>query len=301
MKRIFRLAVFFSIFFVVLFPVTAAGSCSTAQTTPNVVTVYNRIISAAPSNTEILIGLGLGDRLIAVDPYSGDIPGVPSGLPLIDFFYPDIEAVIGLAPDLILVNEINSYGVADNPFKLLGDLGIKVVDVPTSVNIQGIYDDIIMIAEVFGVKEGGEALVVSMREDIQRIAAASATSQKKRVYFEVSPAPYIYSLGQGTYLNEMIEIAGGINIFAEQRGWFSPSEEEIILRDPEIIFTFVYPGEDPVMEIKSRSSFGSISAVRLNQVYAIDADSASRPSQNIVKALREMARAINPAYNEAPR
>jgi iron complex transport system substrate-binding protein len=286
------MAMFFCIFFVVLFPVTAAGSRSTAQTAPNVENVYNRIISAAPSNTEILIGLGFGDRLIAVDPYSGNIPGVPSGLPLIDFFYPDIEAVIGLAPDLILVNEINSYGVADNPFKMLGDLGIKVVDVPTSVSIQGIYDDIIMIAEVLGVKERGEALVVSMREEIQRIAAASATSQKKRVYFEID-STYIVTFGQGTYLNEMIEIAGGVNIFADQRGWFSPSAEEIILRDPEIIFTFVYPGDDPVTIIKNRRAFESITAIRRNQVYAVDTDSASRPSQNIIKALREMARAIS--------
>ncbi|MDR0314055.1 MAG: ABC transporter substrate-binding protein [Treponema sp.] len=256
---------------------------------------YKRIISAAPSNTEILIGLGFGDRLIAIDPYSGDIPGVPSGLPTIDFFYPDIEAVIGMAPDLILVNEINSYGVADNPFKLLGDLGIRVVDVPTSVSIQGIYNDIIMIAEVLGVKERGEALVASMREEVQRIAAASATAQKKRVYFEVSPAPYIYSLGSATYLNEIIEIAGGINIFADQRGWFSPSAEEIILRDPEIIFTFVYADEDAIGEIKSRQAFGSITAIRLNQVYVIDNNSASRPSQNIITALREMARAISGA------
>jgi iron complex transport system substrate-binding protein len=293
MKLVYRMAVFFCIFFVVLFPVSAGGSRSTAQPAPNVV-AYNRIISAAPSNTEILIGLGFGDRLIAIDPYSGDIPGVPSGLPSIDFFYPDIEAVIGMAPDLILVNEINSYGVADNPFKLLGDLGINVVDVPTSVSIQGIYNDIIMIAEILGVKERGEAMVASMREEIQRIAAASATAQKKRVYFEID-STYIVTFGQGTYLNEMIEIAGGINIFADQRGWFSPSAEEIILRDPEIIFTFVYANEDAVGELKSRQAFGSITAIRLNQVYVIDNNSASRPSQNILTALREMARAISGA------
>ena len=255
-----------------------------------------RIISAAPSNTEIITGLGMGDFLIAVDKYSSGIPGVPKGLPEIDFFYPDTEAIIGLEPDLILTNEINSFGVANNPFKLLGDLGIRVVQVPTSVSIEGIYNDIILIAETLEVKERGEALVASMKEEIDRIsAAAEAEGEKKSVYFEISSAPTMVSFGRGAYLNEMIEIAGGRNIFADQSGWFSPGAEEILHRNPDLIFTMVYSGEDPVSEIKNRRAFENITAIKENQVYAIDADSASRPSQNIMLALRQMAQALNPS------
>jgi iron complex transport system substrate-binding protein len=253
-----------------------------------------RIISAAPSNTEIVTALGMGDRLIAVDRYSGGIPGVPPGLPEIDFFYPDTEAIIGLEPDIILANEINSFGVADNPFKLLGDMGIRVVDIPASVSIEGIYNDIITIAEVLGVKDRGEAIINYMTEEIERIAAATKEAPgKKTVYFEISGPPYLYSFGRGTYLNEMIEIAGGRNIFDDQNSWFSPGAEEIITRNPDIIFTMIYPGEDPVAEIKSRGAFESITAIRENRVYAIDPDSASRPSQNILTALRQMAQNIN--------
>jgi iron complex transport system substrate-binding protein len=143
-----------------------------------------------------------------------------------------------------------------------------------------------------GVKERGQALAGSMMEEIKRIAAASVTLEKKRIYFEID-STYLVTFGQGTYLNEMIEIAGGVNIFADQSGWFSPSAEEIILRDPEILFTFVYADEDAIGELKSRQAFGSISAIRLDQVYVIDNNSASRPSQNIITALREMARAIS--------
>ena len=261
-----------------------------------------RIISTAPSNTEIIIGLGMGDRLIAVDPYSRDIAGVPLDIPFIDFFYPDTEAVISLEPDLILANEINSFGVADNPFKLLGDLGIRVVEVPTSVSIEGILGDIIFIAETLGVRERGVELAGAMMEDIANIAAlAENLPERKKVYFEISSVPYAVSFGNGAYLNEMIEIAGGINIFGDQTGWFSPSAEEIISRNPDIIFTLIYPGEDPINEIKNRSFFESITAIRQNQVYAIDTDSASRPSQNIIKALGEMAGAVNPAYHETAR
>jgi iron complex transport system substrate-binding protein len=261
-----------------------------------------RIISAAPSNTEIITGLKLGERLIAVDPYSRDIEGVPPGLPLIDFFYPDTEAIIGLEPDLILVNEINSFGVADNPFKLLSDIGIRVVQVPTSVSIEGICSDIIFIAEELGVRERGEALVSSMKDEIKNIAlAGEKLIAKKSVFFEVSAMPAIVSFGMGTYLNEMIEITGGRNIFAEQKGWFSASDEEIISRNPDIFLALAYHNEDPVSEIKSRRAFEGVNALRNNKVFAIDADSASRPSQNILNALRQMARAINPEYYETAR
>ncbi|MDR1804242.1 MAG: ABC transporter substrate-binding protein [Treponema sp.] len=255
---------------------------------------FNRIISAAPSNTEIITALGMADRLIAVDRYSAGIPGVPGGLPEIDFFYPDTEAIIGLEPDLIVANEINSYGVADNPFKLLGDMGIRVVDIPTSVSIEGIYSDIITIAEVLGVKERGEALVASMKEEITSIAAAAKEApERKTVYFEISGPPFMYSFGRGNYLNEMIEIAGGRNIFDDQNSWFSPSAEEIITRNPDVIFTMHYSWEDTVAEMKSRMAFQTITAIKENRVYAIDENSASRPSQNIMLALRQMAQGIN--------
>jgi iron complex transport system substrate-binding protein len=264
----------------------------------------NRIISAAPSNTEIIIGLGMGERLVAVDRHSRDIQGVLVGLPLIDFFFPNAEAIIGLEPDLILTNEVNSFGVADNPFKLLGNLGIRVVQVPTSTNIEGIYGDILLIAETLEVKERGDALVKSMRTEIEKITAGGNTSEarnRKRVYFEISAMPTMVSFGRGAYLNEMIEIAGGKNIFADQEGWFSPSAEEIINRNPEIIFALAYAGEDPVSEIMNRRIFEGVAAVKLNQVYAIDMDSASRPSQHILQALQEMALAINKAHNETMR
>ena len=253
-----------------------------------------RIISAAPSNTEIITALGMGDHLIAVDMYSGGVPGVPPGLPEIDFFYPDTEAIIGLEPDIIFANEINSFGVADNPFKLLGDMGIRVVDIPTSTSIEGIYNDITTIAEVLGVRERGEILTASMKEEIDRIAAAAkAAPEKKTVYFEISGPPFMYSFGRGTFLNEMIEIAGGRNIFEDQNSWFSPSAEEIITRNPDIIFTMNYSWEDTVAEMKSRTAFKTITAIKENRVYAIDDNSASRPSQNILPALRQMAEGIN--------
>ena len=276
---------------------TAGGHNSAGITGPE----FRRIISTAPSNTEIVIGLGLGEYLIAVDKYSRGISGLPVNLTEIDFTYPDAEALVGLEPDLILMHEINYFGMADDPFKLLGNLGITVVKIPTSVSIEGIYGDIMMIAGILGVPERGESMVRSMKDEIESVAAAAEKNTgEKAVYFEVSGTPTIVTFGQGTYINEMIELSGGKNIFADQKGWFSPSAEEIINRNPDVILVMQYPGSDPVPEIKSRREFANLTAIREDRIFAIGSDEVSRPSQHILTALRDISGAIN-QQNEAAR
>jgi iron complex transport system substrate-binding protein len=278
----------------------AAGTGSSAADARDAAqaAIPGRIISAAPSNTEIIAGLGLADRLIAVDPYSRDIAGVSPDLPEVDFFYPDAEAIIGLGPDIIISNEINNFGAADSPFKPLLDVGIKVVQIPTSTSIQGIYDDIVAVAEALGVRDRGVELARSLKVEVDKIAETGKTvKDKKKVYFEVSPSPYMVTFGSGTYLNEMIEVLGAVNIFADQSGWFAPSAEAILERDPDVILTMEMTGPDavdPVAELLSRDGFETLSAVRENRIYVINANSSGRPSQNIMLAFRQMARAVYP-------
>jgi len=97
-------------------------------------------------------------------------------------------------------------------------------------------------------------------------------------------------------LNEMLTIAGGINIFAELDGWPSPSLEEVIARNPDVILTSTNYIDDPVGEILGRSGFDTITAVQNGQVHIVYTDASNRPSHNIVIALRQMAEAIYPEY-----
>jgi iron complex transport system substrate-binding protein len=142
-----------------------------------------------------------------------------------------------------------------------------------------------------------------MIEEIGKISAVGSsigkTGNRRSVYFEIAPAPAMVSFGSGAYLHEMIEISGGRNIFAAQKGWFSPGAEAIIQGDPDVILALRYGDDDPVPEIVSRPGFETITAVKNKRVYGIDADPASRPSQNIVKALKQMARSVYPEYYEA--
>ncbi|MDR3248065.1 MAG: ABC transporter substrate-binding protein [Treponema sp.] len=257
-----------------------------------------RIISAAPSNTEIIVGLGLADRVIAADKYSLDL--LPPGITEIDFFYPDAEAILGLAPDLIISSEHNVYGAADDPYKILGDMGINILYIPTSRSIADIKRDIRTVAAALGEAGRGEDLVRTMEQEIQELAeigqriTADPAFKRKTVYLEISPFPNPVTMGRETFLDEMLGIIGARNVFGDTAGWIAPSAEAILERNPELILTNVNFIEDPVGEIKSRQGFASITAIRENQVHIIDTDSSSRPSHRITVALRQMAQAVYP-------
>ncbi|MDR0910574.1 MAG: ABC transporter substrate-binding protein [Spirochaetaceae bacterium] len=257
-----------------------------------------RIISTAPSNTEIISALGYADKLIAVDPYSSKIPGVPQGLPLIDFASPNAEAIVAMQPDIIFASEINRSGAGDDPFKLLREMGIHIIYIPTANSIKDIYSDINQIAQSLHAEPKGRAIVQGMQAELASIAAVGKTiRQKKKVYWEVSSFPNPVSFGSGVYLNEIIELVGAENIFAKEKGWFSPSAENIIIANPDVILEMFYEaGNTASQGLARRPGFQVIKAVKNKALYMIDADSASRTSPGIVKAIKEVAHSVYPEY-----
>lgn len=254
-----------------------------------------RIISTAPSNTEILVELGLADKLVAVDKYSADIEGLPKDIKLIDFANPDPEAIVSLEPDMIIASGHNKSGNSEDPFKAVKESGISVAYIPSSESIQGIYDDIMFIANITDTKEKGQKIIDNMKSKISEIAKiGNGIKNKKKVYFEIGPAPNLYSFGNETFLNEMIDLVGGENIFKNQKSWISPSEESVIEKNPDVILTNVNYVPDAVKDIKEREAWKNISAIKNEQVFLVDTNASSRPSQNILKALKQMAEFINP-------
>lgn len=258
-------------------------------------TNIEKIVSTAPSNTEILTALGMGDKIVCMDTYSEGIEGVKEDVVKMDFTAPDAEEIIGLEPDIIIASGYNKAGSSDDPFKSLSDAGIPVVYIPSSESIEGIYKDIEFVASVVNQEDKGKEIIDGMKSDIEKITAIGKTiKDKKKVYFEIGPAPTLYSVGNSTFINEMIEIVGAENIFAKENSWISPSEESVIDANPDVILTTVNYVENPTEEIKSREGWEHINAVKNNQVYSIDSNSASRPTQNIIKALKEIAKATYP-------
>lgn len=265
----------------------------------NIPTKIEKIISTAPSNTEVLVDLGLSDKLVAVDKYSSDIEGVNKDLTKLDFSNPDAEAIIGLEPDVIIASGHNKTGSTEDPFKAVSDAGIPVVYIPSSDSINGIYKDIEFIADVVGQEEKGKELVSEMETQIKEIKAIGDTiKDKKSVYFEIAPAPGLFTFGKSTFLNEMIELIGAENVFKGEEGWVSPSSEAVIDKNPDVILTNVSYVENPTEEIKGRDGWEHIAAVKNNAVYQVDGNSSSRPSNRIILALNQMAKAIYPDQYE---
>ena len=253
-----------------------------------------KVISMGPSNTEIFAALGFAEKLIAVDEYSDNIPGVDPSIAIFDMMNPDAERIISMMPDVIFSTAMSMSGGMD-PYRIIADAGICVIYIPSSTSIEAIKEDIRFFAAVMDAQEKGEELVAEMEEAIDGVMKIGETiSDKKTVYFELSAAPHMYSFGKGSFLHEIIEIIGAVNIFGDFESWISVSDEIVIDADPDVILTSVNYIENPVGEIVSRQGWGDVTAVKNGDVYYISTDASNRPSQNVVKAMLEMAKAIYP-------
>lgn len=256
----------------------------------------NSIVVLAPSINETLVALGLEEKIVGYDLQSVGLAGLPEGVPTFDTVNPDVEQLTALLPDMLLVSSLSLYD-QEAPYQPLIDAGVCVVCVPTSVSIENVRSDIRFLAAALGVPEEGERVVKEMDAELNRISAIVADvpdEVRKNVYFEISPAPYLYSCGSDTYLHEMIELAGGKNVFADQSGWLSVEGETVVAANPDVIFTNVNYTDAPVDEILGREGWAGVSAVTNKNVYYIDNMSSSLPNQNIVKAAEQMAKALYP-------
>jgi iron complex transport system substrate-binding protein len=259
----------------------------------------NRIVSTAPSNTEIITDIGKAHKLVAIDRHSANVEGIPQGLPLLDFFYPDAEAILNLTPDIIIASGHNPTGTGEDPFRLLGEAGIPVVYISMSKSIEDIYKDIAFIAELLQAQEKGEAVIHSMKEQVAEITRKTSLAENKRtVYFEISAAPDMMTFGKNSFIDDMISVIGAENIFANDAWLVMPGAESIIERNPDVILTSVNYINDPVNEIKTRYGFNHINAVINNRIFMIDNDSSSRPSARIILALKQMSQAVYPELYE---
>nr|WP_315317196.1 ABC transporter substrate-binding protein [Treponema denticola] len=255
-----------------------------------------RIVSMAPSTTEILIDLGVADKIIAADTNTQKDGLLKQNIPYFDMMKPDAEKLIALKPDVVFISGM-SNAKGNTPFSPLIDAGICVVNIPSSSSIEAIYLDIAYIAAVVKHEGNGAKIIANMKKEIEAVrkkGASIAQDKKKTVYFEIGAAPYMYSLGTGTFINEMIEIIGAQNILADQKSWVSVSDEMVLAKDPDVILTNVNYIPNPIDEIMARSGWASLKAVKSKKVFGIDTNSSSRPNHNIIKALKEMAKAVYP-------
>ena len=253
-----------------------------------------RIISLSPSITEILIDMGEGDKIISVDSYSKEILKKNnieySNMQIFDMMNPDAEKIISLKPDIIFVNTFSVFS-GKNSIDAVKNIGLCVAVIPNSETLPGIEDDIYFLGEVLKLKDISEKIISEMQINIEKIKSiGSQIKNKKSVYFEVGAMPNLYTFGTNVYLDDMINIIGGKNIFEDRNSWIAVSEESVLSKNPDIIFTSVDYINSPIEEILNRKAWRNIKAVKSKDVYFIG--SSSLPNHNIVSALFFMAKSI---------
>lgn len=256
-----------------------------------VITSSERIVAIAPSCTEIVYALGLGDRVIAVDVFSDYPPEAIAKQRISSVYFPDPEEVAALNPDLVVYYY---WGPFDPTVERLSSLGLTVIALYPKT-IDDILEDIILVGRATGKLEEAEALVSRLRQRIDEIRSRTANvTEKPRVYMEFFyPPPW--TCGPGSWAHQLIEMAGGVNAFEDApTPWVQTTDEEVIARNPDVIIrTHGYMGYATLEDFRRREGWGEIKAVANGAVYLMDED-LILPGPRIVDGLEVIARILHP-------
>lgn len=264
-----------------------AGRTVTIKTTPQ------RIVSLAPANTEILYALGLGDRVVGRTDYDNYPPEAKDKPSIGGFSNPNIEEVVAKSPDLVLAANIHVSKIV--PQLEARGLTVAVLD---PKNIDEVIAAIILVGQVTAKEIEAKTLTDNMRKRINTVTdKIMLLSYRPSVCFIVWHEP-LNVAGSGTFHDELIEKAGGVNIAHGLTGYSKDlSLESLIAANPAVIIAGVGMGDGgdkPLQFILTESRLKDISARVNNHVYGIDQDIAGRSGPRIVDALEQFANFIHP-------
>jgi iron complex transport system substrate-binding protein len=257
--------------------------------------VSQRIVSLAPSVTESLFAIGAGGQVVGRTDYC-DYPEEAKALPSIGGFSAEsisLETIISLEPDLV----IGGSEYQTELIKPLQDAGIPVfISQPSS--LAEIADSLTLFGKVTGHESEAAAAVAEMQSRIDAVTSAVSAvpaDQRPTVFYEVWHEPLMSSNGK-TVVGELIDLAGGVNIFADLPDEYpTVSVEQIVESDPQFIIGPSSHGDQMTAEvIGKREGWSSLSAVKNNAIYIVDANIVSHASPRIVIALEDFAKILHP-------
>lgn len=248
-----------------------------------------KIVSVAPSATEIVFAIGAGDRLVAADDFS-DYPAAAKALPKVGGFKASPEKVISFQPDVVLMTTTGDLAPT------LESQGLKVI-VLEPADLEAVYKSILLIGSVLDRDTQAKDLVASMRARIAAVAEKAKPTAKVRVLHEIdaSDPSKIFVAGPGNFIDSMITTAGGTNVAASAKSAYPQlSNEEILRSDPEVIvLSDAAYGASPEV-VAARPGWSAITAVRMKRVYPIDPDIVSRPGPRLADAVEAYAKLLHP-------
>lgn len=285
---------------------TACGSPAAASTEMNLTDGLGRaiklagpaqkVISLAPSNTELLFAVGAGNQVIARDEMS-DYPAQVAALPAVGSFDKyNLEQIVALKPDLVLLAEINNVELV----KKLEELGLVVYYLNNPKTLDDLYINIGIVAGLTGHQTESTALVETLK---QRVAAVDekikTASTHPTILYELDstdPA-HPYTVGPGTFVDQLLVRAGGTNMVTAAGitdQYPQVSIEQVVTTDPDMIILGDSMWGVTIESVGQRPGWEKLKAVASGQVYPFDDNTVSRPGPRMVDGLEALARLIHP-------
>ena len=255
-----------------------------------------RIVSLAPSNTEILFAVGAGDQVVGRDTFS-DFPAEAANVADIGggFGALDTETILASTPDLVLAADLTPV----EQIQALEDLGLSVFVLGNPTDLPGMYENLRTVAVITGHLEETETLIASLEERVTVVEEKLAgITERPLVLYELDGtdpnAPWVP--GPGTFVDTLLTMAGGNSMSASLEGaWVQVSLETIIEMDPDLILLgdAQWGGVTPEM-VAARGGWDALTSVQQDKVYPFDDNLVSRPGPRMVDGLEALARFLHP-------
>jgi iron complex transport system substrate-binding protein len=260
-----------------------------------------RILSMSPGITEILFAIGAGDLVVGVTDFC-DYPVEATKLPKVGgLLNPSFETIITLQPDLIIhqkgSSEINKFAKR---------LGIRTLDVPM-LSLEDIFTGIPIVGKNIGFNDEADKLVADLKAVINRHQKRLANVKRKSVLLllgvSTDPGRDMYAIGRGTFIGELLSLAGGENVLPESQPLYPKiSKEYVIRKSPEIIIevgpTRILSDEEISKRIKKWKRFSTLRAVQNNEIHIISANYLLKPGPRLIKIIAHFVNAIHPELTD---
>jgi iron complex transport system substrate-binding protein len=254
-----------------------------------------RIVSMAPSNTEILYAVGAGGQVVGRDEFS-NYPEAAKAVPSVGGSMGNysLEQIVSLKPDLVLAAEINT----PEQVKALSDLGLNVYYLKNPVDLEGMYANLETVGKLTGNDSKAAELVASLKQRVEAVKSKVASlDNTPSVFYELdgSEPARPWTAGSGTFIDLLITMAQGENVGAAIQGsWGQLSQEALLVANPDFILLGDAAYGTTAEQVAARPGWENLAAVQKGQVLPFDDDTVSRPGPRLVDALEELVRILHP-------
>jgi len=260
---------------------------------------YQRVISLSPNITEILFALGLGDKIVGVTRFCNYPPEAKKKFQVGGYLDPNYEAIVSLKPDVVIF--LSNFQQVSN---FLSELDVNHLTV-SNETVSDIMSSIVFLGQTFGAEQRAEDMLSDIRAKMQRIEEKTKNAKRPKVLIVIERSlgagmiEDVYIAGKNTFYNELIQMAGGVNAFEDEKiAYPILSAEGLIHLNPDFIIDLIPQleqiGQNVATLKKDWEVLAQLDAVNRQHVYILSGDYAVIPGPRFILFLEDLAKIIHP-------